>query len=67
MESNAKQIFISSAHRIDIALLIEKYRSNNGRLMMCITTDEQNAIMSHQNTLETIFTALNVPIPNSKQ
>ena len=62
-ESNAKQVFISSAHRIDVVRLIEKYRSNKGRLMLCITTDEQGAILAHQNTLEIIFTALNVPIP----
>ena len=62
-ESNAKQVFISSAHRIGVVPLIEKYRSNKGRLMLCITTDEQSAILSHQNTLEIIFTALNVPIP----
>jgi len=64
-QSNAKQVQISSANKIDVARLLEKYMANKTRLHPQFYTepDERDAIKDHQNTLETIFTALNVPIP----
>lgn len=66
-QSNAKQVQISSAHRIDVARLLEKYRANqndlNGRTSFNDDDLYFEMLEDHQNTLEAIFTALNVPIP----
>jgi len=66
-ESNAKQIQISSANKIDVARLLEKYEKNKKELRFRNTFDIDKfyweMLDDHQNTLETIFTALNVPIP----
>jgi len=66
-ESNAKQVQISTANRIDVARLLEKYEKNKKDLRFRNAFDIDKfyceILDDHQNTLETIFTALNVPIP----
>jgi len=62
-QSNARQVQISSANRIDVARLLEKYRANKDAYMRSINYEQEQSILDHLNTLEIIFTALNVPIP----